>query len=117
MLFCELEKDKKTFEYIKKYIQAFTNNEDSVIIDNEIQINEIHEHLLRNGLAFNNREEIIKWIKKNGKPFRNYLNSIKIIYLVWHCLGNDWNDITWDEFCKIEDNINSVKEKLLDKII
>jgi len=116
MLFCELEKDKKTFEYFKTYIQAFLDQEDSVEIDNEIQIKEIHEHLLRHGLSYNNNDEIKNWIKKNSKPFRNYLNSIKIIYLVYHCQGNNWNNITWDEFCIIEDKINSIKEKLLDKI-
>lgn len=116
MLFCELEKDRKTFEYFKKYIQAFIHHEDSVVIDNEIQIHEIHEHLLSHGLSLQDSEEIRSWIKKNSKPFRNYLNTIKIIYLVWYCQGKKWSDITFEEFGELEDKINSVKEELLDKI-
>jgi hypothetical protein len=115
MLFCKLEKDEKTFTYLKKYIHDISIK-DSVKIDNDIQMKEIQIHCKLNGISVHDCNEITKWVTENGKQFRNYLNSIKIVYLVWHCLGHDWEDITWDEFCFLEDRINSVKNIILDKI-
>jgi hypothetical protein len=117
MHFCELEKDKKTFEYFKKYLEILNREDgDCFLLDNEIQIKEIYDHLKSNGYSKDDSEEIHKWIQKNGKPFRNYLNTIKIIYVVWHCMGKIWTDITWEEFCSIEDKINEVKQRCLDNI-
>jgi hypothetical protein len=117
MHFCELEKDQKTFMYFKKYIELVKQDDnDPSVLDNQFQISEIYEHLRLNGYSYNDSQEIHNWIKKNGKPFRNYLNTIKIVYLVWHCMEKDWEDITWEEFCKLEDKINEVKKICLDKI-
>jgi len=115
MFFCELKKDEKTFTYLKRYIHELSL-ENSVKIDNEFQKKEIEIHCQLNGISIHDCNEISKWVTENGKPFRNYLNSIKIVYLVWHCMGHDWEDITWKEFCLLEDKINSVKDTVLDKI-
>lgn len=115
MFFCKLEHDQKTFLYFKKYIEELTLK-DSVKIDNEIQAKEIEKHCQNNHIPLDNCEEITKWIDSNAEGFRNYLNSIKLIYTVWHCMGHDWEVITWEEFCQIEDKINEIKTQVLDKI-
>ena len=119
MPFCILEKDKKTFEYFKKYVTFLEEEKNTcLILDNEIQSEEIQEHLRRTGSGIDGRkkEVISQWIKENARPFRDYLNSIKLAYVVWKCMGKNWEDITWDEFVVIEERLNSLKYKCLDTI-
>jgi hypothetical protein len=121
MSFSLLEKDQKTFEYFKQYVQFLEKDGNTCqILDNRIQANEIEDHLKRNGkessLSQVKKEEISHWIKENARPFRDYLNSIKLAYVVWKCMGRDWRDITWDEFVKIEERLNQLKYKCLDTI-
>lgn len=117
MSFCILDKDIKTFEYFKKYVQ-FLETEDNTchILDNRIQADEIREHLRRNGMDESHKEEIDRWIDENARPFREYLNTIKLVYVVWKCMGKDWDNIGFDEFHAIEENLNRIKNKCLDTI-
>lgn len=121
MPFCILEKDEKTFDYFKKYV-SFLEKSDSTCLslDNEIQSEEIQDHLRREGFGGNGdpgkKEVISRWIKENARPFRDYLNSIKLAYVVWKCMGKNWEDITWEEFSRLEDRINQLKYKCLDTI-
>jgi hypothetical protein len=122
MSFCILEKDEKTFDYFKKYVGFLEENERTCLtLDNEIQSEEIQDHLRREGFGNNGgdpgkKDEISRWIKENARPFRDYLNSIKIAYVVWKCMGKDWKDITWEEFVVLEDRLNQLKYKCLDTI-
>ncbi len=122
MPFCVLEKDKKTFEYFKKYVEFLeTKNNTCLILDNKIQAFEIQEHLKRNGLDNSHidekkKNEISNWIRFHAKPFRDYLNTIKLAYVVWKCMGNDWQTISWQDFEKIEENLNKLKGNCLDTI-
>ncbi len=121
MPFCILEKDEKTFEYFKLYVE-YLENEDStcLILDNKIQSEEIQEHLRRTGNAHgvdDQKKKIIsQWIKKNARPFRDYLNSIKLVYVVWTCMGKEWKEITWNDFVSIGERLNDLKYKCLDTI-
>ncbi|MEW5814787.1 MAG: hypothetical protein AB1798_05250, partial [Spirochaetota bacterium] len=116
--FCILEKDKKTFEYFKQYVEFLETQDNAChILDSKIQARELSEHLRINNLHPNSHdEEIANWIEENGQPFRDYLNTIKLVYVVWKCMGKDWNNISWEDFGRIEDNLNKVKAKCLDTI-
>lgn len=117
MGFCILEKDKKTFEFLKRYILTLNQNQQTCHqLDNHIQAEEIKKHLITNGYTDKNQAEILKWIKNNSQNFRDYLNSIKIAYLVCTCMDRDWNQLTWEDFCLLQDRINAQKAMILDTI-
>ena len=115
--FCILEKDKKTFQYFKLYFNNLEKNKQCYSIDNEITFQEIRNHLITNNITNDNHiNEIEKWINENGEPFRIYLNTIKLVYLACKIMNKNWDDINWNEFCRIEDIINKLKKTCLDTI-
>ena len=117
MSFCILESDQKTFEYFKKYVEFLETEENTChILDNRIQADEIRDHLKRHGMDENHKEEIDRWIDENARPFREYLNTIKLVYVVWKCMGNVWHSIQWNDFNRIQENLNKIKDKCLDTI-
>lgn len=117
MSFCLLESDRKTFEYFKKYVEFLDKHEGSCLdLDNAIQAAEIRRHLLLNGLSPDDVNEKINWIRQNGKPFRDYLNTIKLAYVVWKCSGKEWGDMRWEDFVRITGQINQLKLVCLDTI-
>ena len=105
-IFCTLEKDNKTFNYFKEYLFYLDSNS-ILYIDNKIQHNEIINHLKNNGYSDSDTYEITKWINKNAKNFRKYLNTIKLIFIIIKCSNININDLSFEQFCKIEDKINS----------
>ena len=116
-----MEKDRKTFDYVKMYVEFLENNGSTcLVLDNQIQTEEIKDHLRRVGSDANlegiKKREVTRWIKENARPFRDYLNSIKLIYVVWKCMGNEWKEITWEEFVKIQERLNKLKYNCLDTI-
>ncbi len=117
MAFCILENDYKTFEYFKKYVEFLEKGDnDCLVLDNALQADEIRAHLMRNGFSDTDFEEKINWVNKNGKPFRDFLNTLKLAYVVWKGMGKKWEDITCEDFAKIEETLNTVKTKCLDTI-
>jgi hypothetical protein len=111
-MFCYLEEDYKTLEYLKLYFQENTN---LLSIDNKIQVKEIQQHL-QTHCNYKKDYEIDNWIKENGKKFRDYLNTIKLIYFSCKILDLKFEDLTWEKFCNLERKVNSCKENILDKI-
>lgn len=122
MPFSILEKDEKTFSYFKKYVEYLEGSGNTcLILDNRIQSEEIQNHIANSGLngdiSENDRkQEISCWIKENARPFRDYLNSIKLAYVVWKGMGKQWKDLTWEEFVRIEELLNDLKYCCLDTI-
>lgn len=116
-MFCQLETDQKTFEYVKDYLHAWQDdhNIDFAITDMSLQANEIKDHLAHSSIK--GQAEVFDWIKKNSAGFRAYLNSVKLAFVAYHCTGNDWRDITWDEFCVIRDRLNEIKNGCLDTLL
>lgn len=111
-MICKIEHDEKTFNYFKEYLQFLENyNSTSLILDNRIQYKEILIHLERNGFNKNSDDEVFNWIKNNGKKFRLYLDTLKIIYIIWKCLDKNLEDLNWNDFSKLTDKINSLAEK------
>ena len=118
-MFCQLEDDQKTFEYIRHYIQQWREHRSLGNTDNRLTAQEIEWHITHlpshpeNG---ERREEMLRWIHQNGKAFRAYLNTIKLVFVVYYCSGNDWKDITWDQFRDIRNKLNHIKDPVLDTI-
>jgi hypothetical protein len=117
--FSELEKDEKTFNYVREYLNHWNSGQkkDFNKLDMEIQTREIITHLYLNGKSGNDNDEILRWIKDHGAPFRAYLNSIKLVFLVWHCMGRDLEEISWSDYCQLRDKMNEIKDICTDTII
>jgi len=109
-MFCILEKDHKTYSYLQKFIEYIKENKMDYIhqLDNYIQKDEISEHLKINGFSENDRAEIMNWIYKYSSEFRQYLNTIKIAALLW-VINFGEKELTWENFCKLEDELNQKK--------
>jgi hypothetical protein len=82
-----------------------------------IQMREILMHLRVNGKGPKDQLEMLRWISSYGPTFRAYLNSIKLVFLTWHCMGKDFGDITWDDYCSILARLNEVKDVCIDTIV
>lgn len=117
MTFCELKKDEKTYDHIKKYIMWFSQHkgEGFLNLDANIQLGEIKNYLKINSYDDKN-DEILYWVTNYSKEFRIYLNTLKIIFTIWHCSGN--LDIpSWSMFCNIIDKLCEIKSFCLDEIM
>ena len=116
-MFSVLEKNKKTFEIVQKYIVYLKQNDCSCTnIDNIIEMDTIKDWLKDISADDHDNMAISAWIKQNGKSFRDYLNTIKLIYLIWFCTRGQSETITWEDFCSIGDNLNHKKNTCLDSI-
>ena len=117
MFFCILPDDEKTFDYFKRYQQDIIDKSPTKTY-NDIQADDIKDHLRRMGLPESSFEEEFKWIKKNAKGMRIYLNTITIASVIWMGSGKNWNDITYPDFEKIRKNINKIeKTGILEKMM
>lgn len=112
-MFSLLDRDDKTFRYIKRYLKECHNYDESFKLDNKIQNEEIQKHLyLSHCPQDKQKEEMLSWVDKNSKPFRDYLNSIKIAYSAWILTGHNEEDFTFEEFKLMQSNLFKVKEVL-----
>lgn len=112
-MFCVLEKDEKTYNYLKNFIiHMHENREDPLVqLDNLIQKGEIQRHLVINGYAENDKLESLNWVKSYACDFRSYLNTMKIAALYWS-LSHRNEELTWEAFCELADRINDKKPYL-----
>lgn len=116
MQFCTLESDEKTFEYANRYAECFERGASCLELDNSIQADEIAAHMWVNHIPQSDQGAKIRWIMEHGKEFRQYLNTIKLIYVVWTASGRSWSELSFEEFQKIEQRINGIKRTCLDTI-
>lgn len=120
-MFCILEKDNKTFLYIKRYID-FMEKEDRrnvMTLDNQIQQEEMISHLERKGIDRNNSpivlQELKDWINKNGSPIRVYINTIKLAAVIFYTRDKDcfetcmYKEFNYENFSKVVDDINCIR--------
>ncbi len=116
-MFSIFVKDRKTFELVQKYIVHLKQNGcNCTNIDNLIEMDEIKNWLKAVSADDHDNEAIANWIKDNGKSFRDYLNTVKLIYLVWFCSGGQTETISWEDFCTIGEKLNNMKNSCLDSI-
>jgi hypothetical protein len=106
-MFCFLEKDEKTFDYMQIYLDAIRKEgePDLVKIDNSIQEKEIVQHMATNGISQSDNEQKILWIIQYGSSFRTYLNTLKLAAAFWY-FYNETTEFTWDAFCIYIEKIN-----------
>jgi hypothetical protein len=126
MLFCKIEKDDKTYKYLKDYLNFLSNpakeNNNILFLDNKIQHEELNMHLYYHEIdpCKESKEkecELESWIQNNGKPFRQYLSSIKLLALISYSKGfKKGLDLDFKSFTELCDNFNNLKELLIDHI-
>lgn len=118
--FSFLDCDKKSYEYsIRILNHVLEDNTKSLLsLENEIQQEEILQHFKLNNII-NKKEqnlEAIRWIKQNGDPFRKYLNSLKIVVLIFlhkklYCKKScDRNCLSFEIFKEVVSEIDSYRE-------
>lgn len=106
--FCYLDENYKNYEIFCNYITS-TNY---FIIDNKIQIDEIKKHLYINNIPIEKtNQEALNWIKENADSFRRYLDTLKIITIIWHYQGNDVKDLTFEKYLEIKNKLNKIFSK------
>lgn len=127
MLFCKLETDKKTYNYLKEYLDFLSVYKDFekrniLYIDNKIQHQELHEHLKSRFInpddqSERRNNEVEFWIKDNAKPFRQYLSSIKLLACVSYTNGFKSSlELKFEDFERLCNQFNSLKDVLIDHI-
>jgi hypothetical protein len=97
--FSKLPKDQKTFSILCVYIKDMNEGRSLLNEDNQIQAIEIIEHNKRCGY-----DDSIKWVEKNHKGERMYLNACKIVLLELmkkKCVFN------WENMCYLIDDYNN----------
>lgn len=102
---CYLRKDYKTYDYIKKYIKCIGDHVKKCMIENEIQAHEILVHLDINNVCEDMRNrEALNWIKRNGRPMRDYLETM-------YRVAVKYKDkmATYEQFCYAIDEFNRDK--------
>ncbi len=116
-MFSVFEKDKKTFELVQEYIVYLKQRgNDCINIDNKIEMDEIKKWLQLISTDPHDNRAIAAWIKDNGKSFRDYLNTVKLIYLIWFCSRGQTDTISWEDFCAIGEKLNNMENSFLDSI-
>lgn len=117
--FSLLEKDEKTYIYVKRYLSYLKNKKGSLLkLQNDFQIEEIQIHLKNHNIKGEEESNIesITWIKHHGDKFRIYLNSLKILALMaldCKCSCNK-DDFSYVDFCKSVDIICNNRELVED---
>lgn len=111
-MFCVLEKDAKTFEYFRRYVGCFESGEACMDLDNHIQAEELARHLEVHGFHPGDTQAKLDWVTINAAPFREYLNTIKLVYVVLKSQGMDVHGVTKDEFLKVEERLNQMRHCL-----
>jgi len=109
-MFCQLEKDEKTYNLSKKYLSFLKNNNKNCvfIFENELQRDEIKQHLILNKTSKDlETYEAEIWIKNHANNFRIYLNSIKILTLMIHVKEEEY---TYELFAALVDKYNNCKK-------
>ena len=108
MNFCRLEKDNKTYKILSVYLEDFQSGQSLYSEDNKLQICEILEHN-----KLNRCDDPEEWIIKYGKKYRNYLNAIKIIAVIFYSTKFELNK---DNFYQVIDSYNNCEDFFLEKI-
>ena len=129
--FCRIESDQKTYDYLSQYLDFLSelicdekykkNGNPFLLLDNKIQEYEIQQHLTNHGMDCNQtniaNNEIISWINQNGKPFRSYISSIKMLAIMAFSKGISKGEMLNQEmFYKLCKIYNQLKDKILNHL-
>lgn len=104
-LFCIIEEDEKTFDYLTKYVTNCHNETETRILDNTLHIIEMQQHILSKCIPDEHaNHEALNWVEDNGVRFRLYLNSIKILWVSHILLRGPAAKLTFEEFKVMKQN-------------
>lgn len=107
-MFCILEQDDKTFCYLKRYLDAGNNTYKVFQLDNIIQREEIEVHLNINNKNNLDAGEMLEWVKRYSPQFREYINTIKLLAMLFMIEGKNSSNITYEEYIEKEKSLNKV---------
>ena len=113
-----LEKDDKTFYYVKEYYGRVCCNETLCICDIDIQRHELEDHLKNNNKDLHDNKEVALWIEKNSRNFRTYINSIKLLtfFIFSNNQINHIENLDKGTFCTYIDIWNNKKHSIIDSL-
>ena len=103
--FCYIENDSKTKEYVKLTIEALKSNKSLLTTDNLIQAHEIERHCECNS-DWDKNKLMCEWVINNGKGFRSYLNTIKLLSLFIMVENIDIDNLDLKQFEELRNKIN-----------
>ena len=114
--FSLLEADRKTHHHVIEYFNAMLNNIDLFSVDMILQKRELELHLNKCHKE-KDQEECLKWVEKNAKPFRIYINSLREIALFCYIDSKIYfrKELSWEVFCLIIEIWNKNKS-IIDSI-
>ena len=109
-MFCYLEEDEKTYRYLLMVIAHIREDKVESLpkLDNILQKHEIIDHLRLNQFPENDREEMMNWIGRHGKGFRDYLNTIKVAAMMWSW-AEKCKELSWEDFRRLVSWLDSTK--------
>jgi hypothetical protein len=101
-MFSKLEIDDKTYDYFSQLLDCVYKHDAAQMtrVENLIQVQEIEDHLKRNGLSKNDTSAQIAWITLYASSFRTYLNAITLAVIVAYAQYKS-NNISYAQFCTI----------------
>jgi hypothetical protein len=119
--FCFLEKDLKTYDYVKEYLRIMKNGASTTPLDITIQRLEIERHMRQNNISPDDQKAITEWIQANSANFRSYLNSLKMVALFLFYIkkiekGPDGLMLPFDMFSDAVVYWNERKNEMVDSI-
>ena len=115
--YCILEKDDKTYNYVREYVRAIQEGKPSICVDVCLQKKEIELHLYLNHYDGQDQRGIKEWIETYSCNFRAYLNSLKMLALYLNILNQSNKEIfnsniPYDVFCRAINLWNDRKIKI-----
>jgi hypothetical protein len=119
--FCFLEKDQKTFDYVKKYYSLIKAGDSTIQLDSCIQKSEIERNLELKSCDIEDQKAITDWINENSSGFRAYINSIKMLALFIYfiersAVSKKQEELTYQLFTKTVILWNERKLQIADSI-
>ncbi len=119
--FSLLEKDDKTYNYVKQYYKVIKEGHSPMIVDAYIQKNEIERHLCLKCVDPDDQKSICEWIQCYSSSFRSYLNSLKMLALSIFFMNKYQSlipaeTLSFELFCRAVNIWNERKEEVVDSI-
>lgn len=107
-MFCTLKKEIKDFEIFKRYLKCLQEHGRLFTISNQIQADEMREYCRHKNVSEKDQKTLIEWVDLYAKEFRDYLNTIQLVCIVFIGNGRLLEFMTIEDFFEIEDRLNKL---------
>ncbi len=115
-VFCLLEKDDKTYNYVKEYYKVVKTGNSPMKVDAGIQKIEIERRLCLECIDPEDCTAVYRWIRENSPGIRSYLNSLKMLAFSIYFMNLRGSGFSFKLFCRAVNIWNGRKEKVVDSI-